>query len=106
MLKIDVFIHRDQPFFNHVFSRRQEKRVSENIAEKFFFPSPEDIILIKLDWFKSSGGSLSQQWADVLGVLKVQDEKLDLDYLKTWAKELSVLVLLKRAFEEVNLTNK
>jgi hypothetical protein len=106
MLKIDVFIHRGQPFGKSVFMRREEKYVSEDIPEKLYFPSPEDIILIKLDWYKSDGESLSQQWNDVLGVLKVQGSKLDLDYLETWAKELSVSGLLEKAFEEVSITDK
>lgn len=106
MLKIDVFIHRDQPFSNRVFMRREEKRVSEDIPEKLCFPSPEDIILIKLDWYKSAGESLSHQWNDVLGVLKVQGEKLDQNYLKTWAMELSVSGLLERALEDVGITEK
>jgi len=99
MLKIDVFIHWDQPFANRVFMRREEKSVSEDILEKLYFPSPEDIILIKLDWFKSAGESLSHQWNDVLGVMKVQGVKLDLDYLKMWAEELGVSGLLERAIE-------
>lgn len=106
MLKIDVFIHRDQPFSNRVFMRRTEKFVSEDIPEKLCFPSPEDIILIKLDWYKSTGESLSHQWNDILGVLKVQGVKLDLDYLKTWAKELGVSELLERALEDVGITEK
>lgn len=104
MLKIDVFIHRDQPFSNRVFMRREEKHVSEDIPEKFYFPSPEDIILIKLDWYKSAGESLSHQWNDVLGVLKVQGSKLDLNYLETWAKELAVSELLDRALMDVGIT--
>jgi hypothetical protein len=104
MLKIDVFIHRDEPFGNRVFMRREEKHLSENIPEKFCFPSPEDIILIKLDWYKSAGESLSHQWNDVLGVLKVQGGKLDFGYLKAWAKKLNVSGLLERAFEDVGIT--
>lgn len=100
MLKIDVHIYRDQPFSKGVFTRRKEKRISDKFPEKLFFPSPEDIILIKLDWFKSSGESLRHQWNDVLGVLKVQGVKLDLNYLKTWAKELSVSELLEKAFQD------
>jgi len=106
MLKIDVFIHKDQPFSNRVFMRRTEKLVSEDIPDKLCFPSPEDIILIKLDWYKSAGESLSQQWNDILGVLKVQGIKLDLDYLKTWAKELGVSGLLERVLEDVGITEK
>ncbi len=106
MLKIDIFIYRDQPFSQSVFMRREEKRVSDEFPEKLFFPSAEDIILIKLDWHRSSGESLSQQWNDVLGVLKVQGERLDLGYLKKWAGELSVLGLLERAFEDAGKIEK
>lgn len=106
MLKIDVFIYRDQPFSQSVFMRREEKRVSDEFPEKLFFPSAEDIILIKLDWHRSSGESLSQQWNDVLGVLKVQGERLDLGYLKKWAGELGVLGLLERAFEDAGKIEK
>lgn len=84
--------------------RQEEKYLSEDILEKFWFPSPEDIILIKLDWYKSAGESLSHQWNDILGVLKVQGVKLDLDYLKTWAKELNVSKLLERALKDVGIT--
>ncbi len=106
MLKIDVFIYRDEPYSNRVFIRRVGKYVSEDIPEILYFPSPEDIILIKLDWYKSSGESLSHQWNDILGVLNVQGIKLDLDYLRTWAKELNVSGLLKSAVKEVGITNK
>jgi hypothetical protein len=106
MLKIDVFIHKDQPYANQVFVRRKDKEVSEDFLEKFSFPSPEDIILIKLDWYKSSGESLSQQWNDVLGVLKVQGVKLDLDYMNKWAEELSVSMLLRKSFLEAGITSK
>ena len=106
MLKIDVFIHKDQSFSNRVFIRREDKYLSDDITEKFCFPSPEDIILIKLDRYKSSGKSLNHQWTDVLGVLKVQGIKLDLDYLKTWAKELGVSGLLERVLEDVGITEK
>ena len=106
MLKIDIFIYREQPFSQRVFLRREEKSVSDEFPEKLFFPSPEDIILIKLDWYKSSGESLCHQWSDVLGVLKVQRTKLDLDYLKKWAEEMSVLRLLEKALGEAGLGEK
>ena len=47
------------------------------------------------------GGEVSErQWKYVLGVLKVQSGKLDMDYLHKWADELEVLDLFKRALEE------
>jgi len=42
-----------------------------------------------------------QQWRDVLGVLKVQGDRLDYGYLRHWAVQLSVADLLERALSEV-----
>lgn len=100
MFKIDVFILKDQAFHRQAFSRRTKKSVSEDISKQLYFPTPEDIVLIKLDWYKSGGESFEQQWRDVLGVLKVQGTKLNMGYLKQWADELSLLDLLNKALEE------
>lgn len=103
MFKIDVFILKDQAFHRQAFSRRTKKSVSEDISKQLYFPTPEDIVLIKLDWYKSGGESFEQQWRDVLGVLKVQGTKLNMDYLKQWADELSLLDLLNKALEEAGV---
>jgi len=103
MFKIDVFIVKDEPFSKQAFSRRAEKPVSEDPAQKLYFSTPEDIILIKLDWYRCAGEALTQQWKDVLGVLKVQGARLDLNYLKLWAKELRIMDLLQKALEEAGM---
>lgn len=45
-------------------------------------------------------GVSERQWQDVLGMMKVQKVRLDLDYLKKWASELNVRDLLERALLE------
>ena len=42
------------------------------------------------------------QWADVLGVIRVQRDALDSAYLEEWALELNVTDLLRRAMEAAN----
>jgi hypothetical protein len=47
------------------------------------------------------GGETSDhQWRDVLGVLKVQGERIDRAYMRRMAVELGVRDLLESAFEE------
>lgn len=103
MFKIDVFILKDRPFNKQVFSRRLQKTVSENISQQLFFATPEDIILSKLEWYKSGKEASDLQWNDILGVLKVQGTELDISYLRRWAKELSVSELLKKALQDAGM---
>lgn len=44
-----------------------------------------------------------RQLKDVLGVLKVQGEKLDLEYLKYWASKLNLSDLLNRSFADAGM---
>jgi hypothetical protein len=61
------------------------------------FASPEDTLLHKLVWFRLGDEISDRQWGDVLGVLRVQGERLDQAYLDAWATSLGVADLLERA---------
>jgi hypothetical protein len=100
MSKVDVFVSWRTPFGQSQFKRRQKIALGELLSRQFFFATPEDTILAKLDWFKKGGAVSDRQWRDILGVIKVQGERLDSDYLVRWANELGVGDLLKRAFQE------
>lgn len=65
------------------------------------FASPEDVILNKLHWGRQSQSE--KQWRDVLGVLKVQGDTLDFDYLRSWGMRLDLAELLDRAIREAGL---
>ena len=104
MIKIDVFIVKVQPYDSKALARRRPDTLDEESPRKFFLSSPEDIILSKLQWYQSSGRVSQQQWKDVLGVLKVQGDKLDLEYLKYWASKLNLSDLLNRSFDDAGIT--
>src|SRR4028118_1730053 len=91
MEKADIFVMgSDDPFSASVMSRRQLHPVSGLQEEGIYIYSPEDIVLQKLSWHKLIPGGSQKQWRDVLGVLKVQGERLDLAYLNQWAVTLKL----------------
>jgi len=104
MIKIDVFILRDQPYDLKAFDRRQTDTLDEESARNFYLSSPEDVILSKLQWYHLGGRLSQQQWKDVLGVLKVQGDRLDLKYLKYWASKLNLSDLLNGSFNDADIT--
>ena len=100
MLKVDVYVLKRQPFDVKSFERRIEDRLEADDQRLFFMATPEDTVLHKLDWYRAGGEVSERQWSDVVGVLKVQSEALDLDYLRTWAASLDIAELLERAIAE------
>jgi len=104
MIKIDVFIPRDHPYHSEAFARRRTDTLDEKSSRKFYMSSPEDAVLSKLQWYESGGRVSEQQWKDVLGVLKVQSDKLDLEYLKHWASQLDLSESLNRSFGDAGMT--
>ncbi len=101
VLKIDVFIYKDDPYHRIAIQRKLKDTLEEdNTDTTFYFSSPEDIIINKLIWYKMGGGVSDRQWLDVIGVIKVQGESLDKTYLKDWSQKLQILELLNKAFDE------
>ncbi len=100
MFKVDVFIRKERPFDRIQFERRVEQVFATDPEQKAFITSPEDIILAKLEWYRLGNEISDRQWRDILGVLKVQAGRLDVDYLRKWAAELDVADLLQRALKE------
>ena len=104
MLKVDVFIIKDNSYHREAFQRKIKDTLDENQgAIEFYLASPEDIILNKLEWFHLGGEVSERQWDDVLGVLKVQRGLLDMEYLRHWAAELKVAELLEQAFRDAGI---
>jgi len=104
MFKVDIFIPKQRPFDQVQLQRRTEQVVATNPERKAYVASAEDIILAKLEWYRKGGEVSDRQWQDVLGVLKVQGDRLDLAYLRHWAASLGVSDLLKKALTVAGLT--
>lgn len=100
MLKVDVYI-ASTSFDRSALSRRQrDSLVVDDLAREFAVASAEDVVLHKLRWFRDGGEVSDRQWGDILGVLRVQGDRLDLDHLRRWASVLGVADLLERALRD------
>jgi len=99
MFKVDVFILKRRPFDLNQMQRRISQTVGDEPGEQAYFSTAEDIILAKLDWFRIGGEISERQWRDILGVLDVQGDRLDFEYLHKWAASLGIEDLLNRAIQ-------
>jgi hypothetical protein len=64
------------------------------------FVTPEDILLAKVNWFKSTGETSEVQWRDIEGIVRACANILDRTYLQRGAARLGVHELLDRALKE------
>ncbi len=94
--KADIIIRRNRPFSAAEFGRRRKVNI---LGLEVWIVSAEDAIISKLEWARDSDSE--RQLGDALGVLTVQYDNLDHDYLRKWAKELKVQDLLERLLAQV-----
>lgn len=97
--KVDLFVAGQGEFEASEFSRRKRVRLGENA--QLFVATPEDNVLFKLLWFRKGGETSSNQWRDVIGILRVSKDGFDWAYVQAWAARLGVEDLVARAREEV-----
>lgn len=97
MFKIDVFLTKNDDLSREEMSRREKYQVTEEKGQDLYLASAEDIILSKLQWYKSGGCVSERQWNDVIGVLRIVDKRLDFVYLKDRAKRKGLEDLLEKA---------
>jgi hypothetical protein len=100
MFKVDVFVARPRDFDRAQLTRRQSSLLSEEPERRAYFASAEDTVLSKLERCRLGGEVSDLQWRDVLGVLKVQGDRLNRDYMRRMTASLGIVDLLPRAFEE------
>jgi hypothetical protein len=104
MMKIDVFVSRQRPFDRAAFDGLTlEPLDAAGTSRPHPVPRAEDVILLKLEWFRAGGEVSDRQWGDILGVMKAMGRTLDRGHLSRWAGELGVSDLLESALVESGL---
>lgn len=94
--RADLVLSGNDEFDRVKFERK--RLVDVLSAGPAYIASPEDVILNKLRWRLQSQSE--KQWRDVLGVLKVQGDALDFEYLNYWAEQLGLVEDLAMAMEQ------
>jgi hypothetical protein len=94
--KADIMWVQQRPFSREEFARRQ---TIDLLGINVPVPTPEDIVLAKLEWGATKE---SRQFADAVSVLSVYGDRLDFEYLSRWGKELGIELLLAQAIGEAN----
>ena len=85
-LKVDVIVP-EKTLFNH---RRFERARRVQAVEGFesAFSSAEDVILMKMEFFRQ--GSSDKHLRDIAGILKLSGDRLDIDYIEGWADQMGL----------------
>jgi len=83
---VELFLLSNDPHDQERFKRR---RAVHLLGRKFWFPSPEDVIITKLRWARSRDKD------DIRNVMSVQRGKLDWPYIEKWCKEHGTIALLQ-----------
>lgn len=82
--KIDIWIPKDSQFVRSCFERRIAVTIG---AYPVLLVSPEDLIVAKLDWWHR--GSAKSQY-DVRTVMECQRDRLNWNYIESWAEFLGL----------------
>jgi len=85
--KLDFWLLTDTAYDQARFARRQ--KIQALGLTNFFVTSPEDTIVSKLRWAKLAGGS-EKQVVDAVRVFEMQFDRLDIDYINHWIRELGL----------------
>lgn len=95
--KVDFIIGQPTPFDASRFARRA---VIEIAGVQLYAASAEDILLTKLWWAKL--GESERQMDDAAGIIQVQGDKLDVEYVERWVAVLELNVQWTAARERAD----
>jgi hypothetical protein len=90
-LKVDFWLTRPEPFDVEMLRRRVQVTL---FGEPAWISTAEDVILHKLVWNRISPSD--RQLGDAAGIVAVQADALDSNYLRQWAQELNLASEVER----------
>ena len=83
--KVDFIIAEDSEYGNTALARRKAIDMGGNAV---YVASAEDVLIAKLRWAKMSGSE--RQLQDAAGIVSTQADNLDVAYVESWVRKLSL----------------
>ena len=103
MFKVDVFVPSDSDLLSQQqLSRHLPEKLSPDSDAIVYVATAEDTLLAKLIWYGKGDRLSDRQWADVVGIIRLQGDRLDQVYLEDWAAKLGLTELLFQALDEAS----
>lgn len=101
IFKVDIFVMSYDETSRMEMSRRVPYTITNDNDENqsVYICSAEDIIAHKLYWYNLGEGVSERQWNDALNVIKIQKNRLDIEYLHQVCSARGVAELLERALQ-------
>jgi hypothetical protein len=98
VFKVDVFVPLPSAFAQSCLARARPIEVVTGLCGRCL--SAEDTIIHKLRWYELGNRVSDRQWNDIVQVIEVQAERLDREYILSWAREFGLEELAVEAFSE------
>jgi hypothetical protein len=98
--KVDVFISRGRPFDLKTVARAELGSLGGERSLTVPIASLEDVIVIKLEWYRLGGDVSQRQWDDVSRLVRIAGQAADFEYLQRAADSVGVADLLARLLGE------
>ena len=97
-LKVDIVIRQNTPFNDSRFRRIRRIRPGETYEANF--AAPEDIIIMKMRYFKEGGSE--KHLRDITGIIKISGSEIDRSYIENWAEKLDLADIWNLVVKRLN----
>lgn len=98
-IKADLFVAGGHPLDEPQLAHATREVIDRGSGKMALVCSAEDIVLVKLDWYRRGRMVSDRQWEDVKNVIKL-NQGIDLAYMKRVAEIAGLTQLLERALGE------
>jgi hypothetical protein len=106
--KADCYFLRNTAYDRAAFARLLEWPFAEARQGAVWLYAPEDVILMKLVYYRMSQGVSTKHLRDITTMLANKSnwgQALDLDYLRQWAVQLQVMEYWQKLWKDAEATN-